>query len=91
MLFSVRRLKSSEIVWNTRTPILCNPLQTLLIYIYGDRYRMFIHILLFGLEVVSYLASCHDVTKVVLPWCHLRPRGRVVRTARYGGGSDSHT
>ena len=57
---------------------------------------MFIHILLFGLEVVSYLASCHDVTKVVLPWCHLRPRGRVVRTAtaqtaRYGGGSDSHT
>ena len=42
----------------------------------------YMYVLLFGLEVVSYLASCHDVTKVVLPWCHLRPRGRV-----YGGGS----
>ena len=42
----------------------------------------YMYVLLFGLEVVSYLASCHDVTKVVLPWCHLRPLERATALLR---------
>jgi hypothetical protein len=46
------------------------------------------------LDLKLYLASCHDVTKVVLPWCHLRPRGRAAaggggrRRAAAGGGGE---